>query len=59
MINTEAMWKLRDDVLTGKAPAAYLVAVFDKVLEELDVRRQKTERYVPDPNQLELFPREV
>ena len=54
MINTHEMWKLRDEVLTGKAPAAYLVAVFDVVLEELEVRQPKPK--MVHPNQLDMFP---
>lgn len=54
-IDIAAMWKLRDDVLTGKAPAAHLVAVFDKVLEELEVRRAVARGQRLNKNQLELF----
>jgi hypothetical protein len=54
-MNIQAMWKLRDDVLCGRLEPACLVAVFDVVLQELEVRRPKLVNYNYDPRQLELF----
>jgi hypothetical protein len=55
-VNIKSLWDLHNDVLIGKAPPVHIVAIFDKVLEELERRMPKPKKIPESPNQLMLFP---